>query len=89
MIQKLEALSSFDTVKANQDSISLLAMIRNVNVKFEDQTYVYENVYSALQRLFTYSKNPENDIVKHRETAKNKSGNGGAIWWSSEHRNYS
>ena len=47
-------------------------MIRNVNFKFEDQTYVYENIYSALQGLFTYIKNIEEDIVRHREKAKNQ-----------------
>ena len=71
MIQKLEALSEFVELKLKQNNINLLILIRNVNFKFEDQTYVYENIYSAMQKLFTYNKKTDDDIVKHREKAKN------------------
>ena len=65
-------MSEFRLIESSNNSIKLLKLIRNVNFKFEDQTYVYDNIYAGLHRIVTYSKNPDDDLVKHRDRIKNR-----------------
>ena len=70
MLQRLEQYESYAEIKKRSDAIELLKLIRNVNFKFQDHTYVYKNIFSALQRLISYRKGANDDLVKHRENIK-------------------
>jgi len=73
MIQKLESNQNYLTLAEQHNAIRLLKIIKNINFKFKDQTYVHENIFMSLQRLFNYSKTPEDEIVKHFDKLKNRS----------------
>jgi len=54
-------------IKQDQDPIKLLNLVHNVNFKFEEQTYLPENIFNFLRRLIAYDKNPDDDLIKHRD----------------------
>ena len=72
MIQRLEGNPDFLQMQANLNPIDLLAAIRNVNFKFEDQTYIHENIFYSLRNLMAHTKGPEDDLIEHRDRLKNK-----------------
>ena len=67
MIQKLEGLEKYKKTSDEQDAIGLLKLIKNINFKFEDQTYVYGNIYNSMRRLYNYSKAEDASITQHKE----------------------
>ena len=54
MREKLESLTTFNTIKANYDVLELLNQMKIITFKFEDQKYPFSSVYFANKKFYNY-----------------------------------
>ena len=57
MIQKLEIMKKFETLKSDHYAI--------------DHICINDDTFMSICRLFKYTKNPYDDLVKHKENLEN------------------
>ena len=70
MQHKLRAVSSFDTIEDEADTVSLLKEIRSITMQFESHMSIYDGIFEAKRRFFLYKQRPDESNETHLRTYK-------------------
>ena len=70
MQHKLRAVSSFDTIEDQADTVSLLKEIRSITMQFESHMSIYDGIFEAKRRFFLYKQRPDESNETHLRTYK-------------------
>ena len=68
MKEKLEAESTFTTVAADSNVISLLTMIREISYGYESQRYPYLAIHSSLKAYYSQSQHSSASCDSYMES---------------------
>ena len=69
---KLEALPDFKSrIKDKYDGIELLKSIQVIMYKFEDNKYLYENLYNAWRSYYALRQKPEDSLTQYLDKFNN------------------